>query len=465
MARPPAGSSPRPRRLVIEPPPADWPEPAAARSTLAADHEAAPPPVFSGHQAQLWHPGILAKDLVAAAAAERFHADARHLVVDQDAHAVWRLDVPRQDGDAVTADAVLLAPHRAAAPTGYQPPADPDTLKANLASLPGDAGQRLADAIDHAAASEPATLARQVAAITARLAAAAGDGADPPRVFMTDLARGEAFRDLVLQMTRDPERCVRAYNAEAAKRPEAGIRPLSLTRELIELPLWACRWNQPRREVFVDVSDRRHRLVFEDGTPIGGDSDVLPRALAMTAYLRGGRIAMFVHGLGGGVYDRITEAWWERWRGEALAPSVVATADVVLDFDAPVADRSEVSAARWHRHHAPHNVDVLLGLDAPEVRRKWALLDHMDDDRDKARRSAAYFEIQAINQTLRRAHPGVVAAADRRLARARLGVVNAAVARRRDWPLPLYAPDALAELRSAVRARVLQPCGCGGGEA
>lgn len=436
------------RRVVVEPDPERW-----------ATTHAPPPhtgPIYSGHQAQLWHPGILAKDIVAARVARQRGIEARHLVVDQDAHSVWRIEFPSRDHDSLESRAIQLAADAAQVPTGYQPAADPETLKRNLAPLPRDAADRLADAIEHTAAQDPDTLARQVAMITQRLAAPVG--ADLPRVFATSFANAEGFGELVGMMIEDAERCVRTYNAEVSRRPAAGMRVLAAGWELVELPLWACRWKQPRARVFVDVGDTRRRLVFADATPIDTQKwDVLPRALAMTAYLRGGMhggpIARFIHGLGGGVYDRITDAWWQRWRNAELAPAAVATADVTLRFDVPLADADELSRAKWHRHHAPHNVDRLLDLDTPKARRKRELIAHMDDDRDRARRSAAYFELQSINASLRRAHAEVLAAADWRLERARRGVINARIATRRDWPLFLYEPSCLQQLADAVEKK------------
>ena len=438
------------RRVVVEPDPKRW---AASKSSGSS---ATAGPIYSGHQAQLWHSGILAKDLLAVHAARRCDVEARHLVVDQDAHSVWRIEYPFRFRDALESRAMRLAPDRASVPTGYQPAADPDTLKGNLSPLPRDAADRLADAIDHAAAGEPRTLAEQVSSMTQRLAAAVG--ADLPRVYASSFARADGFGELVGMMIEEAERCVVAYNAEVSRRPEAGMRVLAVGRELVELPLWACRWEAARERVFVDVGDTRRRLAFADGTPIDTNKwDVLPRALAMTAYLRaglhGGPITRFIHGLGGGVYDRVTEAWWQRWRGAQLASAAVATADVTLDFDVPLADREELSRAKWYRHHTPHNVDRLLDLDTPEARRKRELIEHMDDNRDRARRSAAYYEVQSINETLRRDHAEVVHAADRRLERAQRGLVNARTAARRDWPLFLYAPSCLQRLADAVKEK------------
>ena len=193
------------RRLVIEPAPEAWATPTAPLDATA--------PIFSGHQAQIWHPGILVKDIVALEAARRFATRAVHLVVDQDQHAVWRLDVPRREGDRLKVEAVLMAPHRAAVPTGFQAPGDADAVRQNLPRLPREAAARLGEALDAVEPQRPPTLAAQVAAITAHLAGATGT--ELPRVFASGLAREPRFIAFIERMVADAERCVRAYNAAA----------------------------------------------------------------------------------------------------------------------------------------------------------------------------------------------------------------------------------------------------------
>lgn len=126
------------RRVVIEP--------AADRWETSGAKASAEPPIYSGHQAQLWHPGILAKDLVAAYISQQYGIEARHLVVDQDAHSVWRIEFPDHHHQSLESRAILLAADVAQVPTGYQPAADPDTLKGNLSPLPRYAAWSIASA-------------------------------------------------------------------------------------------------------------------------------------------------------------------------------------------------------------------------------------------------------------------------------------------------------------------------------
>ena len=198
----------------------------------------------------------------------------------------------------------------------------------------------------------------------------------------------------------------------------------------------------PRRRVYADLADRRPLLTLEDGTPLGDDADLAPRALWMTALLRRDPAAcgLFVHGTGGGRYDRITDRWWAAWRGEPLAPVAVATADARLAFPGvAVAEPADVTRAVWFAHHLPHNLDRHLKLTGARASEKHKLLRHMDDDRDPRRRRVAFTRLQQLNAELAAAHPDALQRARAAAHAARRGVRHAAVARRRDWPFVYFS--------------------------
>ncbi|MEO1237584.1 MAG: hypothetical protein AAFX76_12420, partial [Planctomycetota bacterium] len=321
--------------------------------------------------------------------------------------------------------------------------------------------ERLIGAFRHTDRESP-FLAYQMDTVLRRLAP--GYANATPSRFASELLRDEA--EVLDRLLHDAPRCARLYNDAVRAFPGAGVTRLSVEPDRVETPLWAMGWMRPRRRVYVDVADSTPMFVTEDGEPLGagGGVTLAPRALLMTALLRRpDRCGLFVHGTGGGAYDRITERWWGEWRGEALAPMATATADVRLDFDGlPVAGRADVERAVWRAHHLSHNLDRELGLNDERTRAKRELLDHMHDDRDRRRRGASFRLIHEINRELAEAHPDAIAEADRAVERARVGVANAAVAGKRDWPFLLYPEPtrvALAEQIEARRRRVVSPLG------
>ncbi|QDU71138.1 hypothetical protein Pan265_09870 [Mucisphaera calidilacus] len=386
------------------------------------------PLIATGHQAYLYHPGILAKDLLLREARES-GASVLHVVVDQDAHDVWGVDLPEVRGDRLTVRHVRLARDEPTLATGVRDAVRPSVdaaapLLKTPESLPGD------------------SVAQQMTAWLARLR---WGGDNPlPVLFVSDLDALPTYWQLVRELVDDAPAAVRAYNKACMAHPEAGMSLLAESAELVEVPLWAVRYGEPRQRVFVDVADRQHQMVLADGTPLGDDASVWPRALMLTAYLRASLVSLFVHGTGGHVYDRITERWWRAWRGETLAPEAMVTADAYLDFPTPVNDTKDLRDAVWWRHHLPHNLDRHVdGVDPDLASEKRGLLSAMPA-MDRSGRRQAFERLHRINDRLAATHADELRDADRRLERTRVGISNREIARRRDWFFGLY-PDAQLE--------------------
>jgi len=412
--------------------------------------------VATGHQPFLWHPGILAKDVAMRRGGERLGAEPLHLVVDHDVRAALSLDVPVRDGESLWAERVQLAPMWHQVPAGFQPAADAsvvvDTLKEQQARSAVSLDSLIAAFSDLPGCD---TLAEQQAVVLARLKA---PFVEPPATLMVrDLAHLPAYARLVAQIRADARRCALSYNRSVSRVPAAGVTPLLVTPEWVEAPLWACAWQRPRRRVFVDVSAAPAMFVLSDGTPIDEHSyELLPRALPLTAVMRQSVCDFFIHGRGGGVYDRITDRWWHAWQNAALAPTAVVSADAQLTFDVPIADRGEYAAARWWWHHVRHNVDRVLGLDGPLTREKRRLIEIMDVDRDRWRRWLRFRAIHRINDTLARQHSEPITSARDALRRAGQGLTNREAARKRDWCFALHERDALASLFASLASPVDQ---------
>ena len=269
----------------------------------------------------------------------------------------------------------------------------------------------------------------------------------------------------VYRLLKDPLGCVRSYNLAVAADPEAGIRPLYLGRDVVEVPLWA-QDKTTVTPVYADLGDSKRPQLFTtahnnhlDLTGSEKMGYLRPRALTLSAIMRSEHCDLFIHGTGGGVYDQVTERWWQDWIGEDLAPKAVVSADVYLPFDVPTATAEEHARARWYAHHLPHNVDRYIKehaeADAVLSAEKHQLLDRMNIDRDKRRRAKAFKRIHAINAELRRRHDVLIQSAQRRAEDARAGLANAAVARRRDWCFALYPDDQIRVLKQHITASLL----------
>ncbi|MCL4740680.1 MAG: hypothetical protein KJZ54_00595 [Phycisphaerales bacterium] len=438
--------------LQLEPDPRDWPALAAAH---ARERDAAMPVVMSGHQAEVWHAGILAKWFACAAAARAAGADALWLVVDQDDGEPTRLRFPARDGNARTApseiDLRAMAEVAPGVPTGMRPSADIDAARA--ADAPA-ATPAVADGLRRAAgamarhANAP-SLARQIDACVRDLIG----GENPPRaIFATDLAATDAFAELIDAIKADPAACARTYNEAAVHRPDAGVRALERVGGRVELPLWRLSRARPRRPVFSDE--------LADADP----RTLAPRGLLMTGLVRRRLCDLFIHGTGGGAtasregYDRVTEAWFAAWLGETrLAPAVLATATQRLplgEHERPT--RADAAAARARAHRARH--DPTLVGDEATARAKQAILDRVRATKDAGGDAAPHFaEMQSLLERYRAERADDLRRLDDEADRlAELAALPDA-ADDRTWPFVLHDPGVLADLRRAIDARFAAP--------
>ena len=448
----------RPPRGVAPVPPAAGGE-GATRPPLGASTRI----VATGHQAWLWHPGVLAKYIAAAEAARRLGAVPLAVVVDHDVHDALRLELPVRQSDRLSVVRGDLAPSVANVPAGAQRPADPEDVLHTLRSLrdastAGAAGvQTLIDAWTGLPASS--SLADQVALVLARLMRPyVGAMA---MVHASDLMELAPAQALLARMLAEARRCAQAYNQAVAQHPHAGIEPLSISPELVELPLWRWTAGSPRRRVYADLTSSVSIFVTADGQAIDPgalkpDEHLAPRALLLTGLMRWAFCDLFIHGRGGAIYDQVTQQWWRLWTSAPLAPDTVVSADLFLPLDAPVAGADELAHAQWWAHHLPHNIDRvaadLAGEPQDWARRKGTLLAHMEDDRDRVRRAGSFAQLHELNRALAQARPQLLAQAQQQLDRARVGLANRALAARRDWCFALYPPAQLAELAAAIRA-------------
>lgn len=407
------------------------------------------PLIATGHQPWLWHPGILAKYIAAANAALRLDATPLNLVVDHDIHDTQKLAVPIKCGHRMDILTIQMSAYQAEVPSGCQPAANVSAVIDKLVHIRNHHSEALqvdlAPLIEAYGKLAPCnTMAQQMAALIDQLITPYTPTG--PSLFSSHFHELPQFRDLVHQMAHDAPHCAKYYNAAVLQYPNAGIAMLDIQKHRIELPLWLLRWQQPRQRVYVDIANPYQPRLVTDQQAVTPDDLIAPRSVLMSAAMRSICCDLFVHGHGGGVYDQVTQQWWQQWHGTPLAPMVVASADITLDFDVPVNDFKQLQKAIWWKHHLPHNLDRALNLKSRQATQKHHLISHMNDDRDKTRRAMAYKNIQSINRELAHANPDPIRDADTAVKLATQGLCNQQIAQRRDWCFAFYPPRDLKTL-------------------
>lgn len=396
---------------------------------------------MTGHQAEFWHAGILAKYLAADTAARVHGAEAAWVWVDQDRPAMAEVRYPARVNGSLHAKRVAFAP-------GRVPPVPEDAaapfVQEGLAAIRG--------AMERAQGAP--TFARQVGgAIGELIAPLLHSGRAPVPIYATELARTDLFREVVERMRRDPEGCARTYNAAAARHPSAGMRALTSddVQFRYELPLWHLPPSGVRRRVYAEMLEE---------API---AELAPRALLMTGLLRLAACDLFVHGTGGGGsgdggdgepegYDRVTDEWLGEWMGLApgeLAPIAVVTATRFLPLAAepPPTDES-VAQAVWQAHHARHE-PALLG-ETEEARRKQQQAEAIRREHDRRTRAELYRAMHDGLDGVRARHAIELVAMDERASDLASRLGDAELANDRTWAFPLFPATTLTALREEI---------------
>jgi hypothetical protein len=294
------------------------------------------PLVATGHQTELYHPGVWAKHAMMNALADAVDGDAYFLAVDTDAPKHLQIRWPG-GGGAITDDPQLIG----AQWSGLMRQPTP----AHLAAL-RDELRLVADGWEFAPAIEPffdamtklgmdETVPLSAAITNAAHALDWSLGLRHHAMLASPMFFSEPFLALVHHVCADAGAFATAYNAALHEyRTENGIdnpgRPmpdLRATTNACEVPLWLDDLTDgSRQRATLMKVDGRWVLVRPDDAfsfdPATGAFDaaaalaawlrranlrLAPRALTLTMFFRLLLVDQFVHGIGGGRYDQVLD--------------------------------------------------------------------------------------------------------------------------------------------------------------
>jgi hypothetical protein len=264
---------------------------------------------------------------------------------------------------------------------------------------------------------------------------------------VSKLSQTEVFARFAEHILGDLPRFRQVYNAAIRTYRETnGIRSANHPAPELaegEAPFWV-RTASGRRERATPVSDVR---------------TLRPRALTLTLFARVCLGDFFIHGIGGGKYDEVTDAIIRDYFGVEPPAYQVLSATLHLPLPAFPSTPDDLQQAErrvrdlhWNpqRHLAPEqraNPEVKALLDAHA-----RLAANEPPYADHAARREWFRSFKEINEQLRPLVAGEVPAAEAELARVRSEVDANAILRRRDYAWVLYPEEMLREFLQSVSA-------------
>jgi hypothetical protein len=347
----------------------------------AADREA--PFLLSGHQPELFHPGVWLKNYLLDAAGRQLAAVPINLIVDTDTVRTTAIRVPVQGGDQAAVEPVLFDQPGPAVPFEERSIAAPALLRsfaerveATLrTALAGAAYEplvrRWGELLPAAAVQAAAPLPLGLALAQARHRLEGELGLQTLELPLSRVAASSTFRRFAAGLLEDLPRLRAVYNgALDAYRVANHIRSrshpvpsLAEQDDWLEAPLFVWTAADPRRR-HLFVRRRGAELLLTDRESLhlplaAGDGERLaeqlaaaeasgiklrPRALVTTVFARLVLSDLFFHGIGGAKYDELTDAIVAEYFGLTPPAYVTATATFRLPIDRPQVTEEDLRA-------------------------------------------------------------------------------------------------------------------------
>lgn len=396
------------------------------------------PIVAAGHQPEFVHPGVWAKYVAMRAFGDAAGLPTIDFVVDNDApHAPGlRLPAPANDGHLQLRDVAFSQAPAGSAHEG-RPPISRERLEAIRAEIAAALGRTFDESLMPVylegvqACGEPVDAVDQHLAGCLRVDAALG--AAVPECRVSRVFDGPFLADLLL----NADRFAACYNASLSeyrraqniRSPDRPLPDLARDEGRIETALWIYQPLQRRRRLWVEPREDR-LLCYADAMPVGElsvraldrepDSAVAglrpwlirPRALALTLWIRLLACDLFVHGIGGAKYDRITDDIFRGYYGCEPPEYVCVSATLRSPWPMFAVTEADVADARrrvrdWRfnpQRYCPDLPPALLAEREDLIRRSDRLWQARGP---RQQRREVFTAIRAVNAALTNSRPDV----------------------------------------------------------
>lgn len=444
------------------------------------------PIVLSGHQPELFHPGVWFKNFLLSSLAKETGAVAINFLVDNDLCRTPAIGVPtrNRDGENVSVEEVPFDSERDAIPWELRTLGSREIWN----SFPSRVGETLPRELDSPILNELWKDATESVSISDRPGLAIAEarhklehrlGLDTLEVPLSHLVSTRAFARFSIQLLSELPRFQEVYNGQLERYRQAhGIRnhahpvpALDQQGGWIEAPWWIYRSNAPKRQkMWVRVLDEQLILCDRAGwqTVIEGRLDcdnassqwldlladgvfLRPRALLTTMYLRLLVSDLFIHGIGGAKYDQLTDTIIQEFFG--VTPPLVGVASATVHL--PLSESTNLRAQRtadlisqqkqnlWRlKHQAERSIDPENDEAMQLTKKKQELLENIPP---KGEKWDWHHEMTQINRRLAELVSPQTDAARQNIAELAASEKQRRIEQSREFSFCLYPQDFVAD--------------------
>ncbi len=405
---------------------------------LAVDSQDQPSIIMSGHQPQLFHPGVWCKNFLIDTIAKRTGAVAVQVVIDNDTMRSSSIRVPSGSRENPIVVSQAFDAHTESLPFERRFVAD--------RSIAGSFAQRVSESISGLvpdplihqlwplvleAVDAELPLGQSIARARHQLELACG--VRTLEVPLSQLCDTRPFRRFALHLLGQMETVHETYNRRLAEyrkvhrlRSDAQPMPdLKSSGDWLETPFWYWTIDDPRRralwmrragsDIEIGVPNENWTLSDSMRSPEQNEDELSshraagfclrPRALTNTMFLRLFASDCFVHGIGGAKYDQITDLLIQDLYGFLPPETITASQTTWLPVEAEWVDDAQILRQQellrdMFQHPERHIIAESRTKDQVssllETKKMW-----IKTDLPRGRRLERHRAIAAANESLR----------------------------------------------------------------
>lgn len=441
----------------------------------------------TGHQPQLAHAGVWAKNFAASGLAQTTGGLGLNIIVDNDTVGTQSIQLPQGTPDSPAyLDVSFDLP---------QPQQPWEELKIGDLEQFASFGERVTAAMKPwgitplieemwptavACSLETDSMADCLSA--ARMQQERSWGANNLEIPLSKICGTETFSLFVQHIMLNVEHFHSAYNgAVASYRSQHQIRnhrhPVPDLEQLgnsYEIPFWFWRAGESERgQVFCQRSSNQIELTCRGEVILSCAVDEISaalqtlqltgklrtRALTTTLFARLMLADLFIHGIGGAKYDEITDDLMTRFFGIQPPHYLVLSATLHLPVDSPIVTEKEVLRYRTKLRDLRYNPErYLSGPEIDQARaRKFQIIEEMEQARDAMRSTGQsarlkrenrlrHLEIKSINKELQRLASELFLQTEAEFHRLESKLKAKRILQSREFPAAIFAAETVREL-------------------